>query len=76
MAAIEQGRVCMKTTGKDAGSRVVILKVEDKNSVVVEGPETKRGKCNASHLTPLNEVLEVNSKTQREEIVKMLKVNE
>ena len=73
MPAIETGRVCMKTTGREAGSKVVILKVEDKNNVIVEGPLVKKGKCNVSHLTPLNEVMEVSPKTSREEIIKMLR---
>jgi len=49
---IEVGRVCMKTAGRDAGLKCVVVDVLDQNHVMIAGA-TRRRKCNISHLEPL-----------------------
>ncbi len=55
MAAIEPGRVCVKLTGRDAGSKCVITKVLDSNFVEVRTAMRggKARKVNIHHLEPL-----------------------
>ncbi|RLG55185.1 MAG: 50S ribosomal protein L14e, partial [Candidatus Hydrothermarchaeota archaeon] len=52
MPAIEIGRVCVKTAGREAGKRCVIVDIIDKNFVLVDGPEVQRRRCNIKHLEP------------------------
>ncbi|MFH0860247.1 MAG: 50S ribosomal protein L14e [Candidatus Altiarchaeota archaeon] len=53
MALIEVGRVCVKLRGNDAGEYCVIADTADKNTVIVEGENVKRGKVNIKHIEPL-----------------------
>src|SRR2546426_8305819 len=59
MASIEVGRVCVKTLGREAGLKCVIVDVIDKNFVLVTGPpkltgvkrrDRKSTRLNSSHL--------------------------
>ena len=53
---IEIGRLCMKTAGRDAGCKCVVVDILDDNYVLIDG-ETRRRKCNVLHLEPLKEVI-------------------
>ena len=54
MAAIEVGRICVKTKGRDSGEKVVITKVIDDSYVMIRSPARKKGdrKCAVLHLEP------------------------
>lgn len=54
MAAIQVGRVCVKTKGRDSGEKVVVTKIVDENFVMVRSPIRKKGdrKCSVLHLEP------------------------
>lgn len=54
MAAIEVGRICIKTKGRDSGEKVVVTKIIDENFVMVRSPARKKGdrKCSVLHLEP------------------------
>jgi len=43
------GRICVKTAGRDAGLKCVIVDVLDDKFVLIDG-ETRRRKCNILHL--------------------------
>lgn len=60
---LEQGRVCIKKYGRDAGSRAVVTKVLDKSFVsIISSRRMKERKCNVAHLEFLNEKIDVNDK--------------
>lgn len=60
---LEQGRVCIKKYGRDAGSRAVVTKVLDKGFVnIISATRPKERRCNAKHLEFLNEKIDVNDK--------------
>jgi len=69
MAAIEPGRVCYKTRGREAGKKVVVLELQNLYAIVV-GKGGKKEKCNIRHLFPLKEKIDVNVPV--EEIIKKL----
>jgi len=77
MSAMDVGRVCIKLTGREAGSRCVIVDVIDRNYVVVTGPKertgVKRRRVNMNHLRPLDEVLEISRNASDEEVMCLLK---
>jgi ribosomal protein L14E/L6E/L27E len=58
---LEQGRVCIKKYGRDAGSRAVIVKVLDKGFVsIITSARQKERKCNPKHLEFLDEKVDIN----------------
>lgn len=60
MAAIQVGRVCIKTKGRDSGEKVVITKVIDENFVMVRSPARRKNperKCAVLHLEPTETVV-------------------
>jgi len=65
---IELGRICLKTAGRDAGCKCVIVDILDNNYVLIDG-ETRRRKCNIAHLEPLETVIQI-EKGASHEIVK------
>jgi len=56
MPAIEIGRICVKTAGREAGKKCVIVDVIDKNFVLITGPhqinKVKRRRANIKQLEP------------------------
>jgi large subunit ribosomal protein L14e len=68
---LENGRVCMKIAGREAGKYCVVLKLEDENFALITGPKSvtgvKRRKCNILHLEPTQEKFEL--KEDNDEVV-------
>lgn len=63
MALLEEGRVCIKKAGRDAGEKVVVTKVIDARFVsIVAANRPKERKCNVSHLEFLNETVDTKDK--------------
>ncbi len=73
---MDVGRICVKLTGREAGSRCVIVDVVDRNYVIVTGPlevtGVRRRRVNMSHLQPLDEVIEISRNASDEEITPLL----
>lgn len=65
---IEVGRVCVKTAGREAGKRVVVVDVLDENFVLIAGVGVRRRRCNISHLEPLEQKLEIAKGAADEEV--------
>ncbi|MBD3304214.1 50S ribosomal protein L14e [Candidatus Woesearchaeota archaeon] len=55
---IETGRLCIKTAGRDAGKKCVIVEILDNKFVLIDG-ETRRKKCNQMHLEPLKDKIDI-----------------
>ncbi len=69
---VEIGRVCMKIAGRDAGKIGVIVDVVDDHYVLIDG-ETRRRKCNISHLELLNKVIKIEKGASHEDVLSALK---
>jgi large subunit ribosomal protein L14e len=69
---IEIGRVCVKTAGRDARAKCLVVDILNKNYVLIDG-QTRRRKCNIAHLEPLDKVAKIESNASHEEIVEALK---
>ncbi len=70
MTLLEEGRVCIKKAGRDAGSKVVVTKVIDDRFVSIIAPHRpKERKCNVSHLEFLNEKVDPKDKAQVNKII-------
>lgn len=58
MAAIQVGRVCIKTKGRDSGEKVVVTKLVNENYVMIKSPIRKsERKCSVLHLEPTDTVV-------------------
>ncbi len=77
MPAIEVGRICIKTRGREAGRRCVIVDVIDKNFVLVTGPKSltgvRRRRANINHLNPTEEKINIKRGASDEEVLQALK---
>lgn len=76
MSSLDVGRICVKLTGREAGSRCVIVDVIDRNYVLVTGPQemtgVRRRRVNMSHLRPLDEKVDIARNASDDEILKIL----
>ncbi|MEK6958782.1 MAG: 50S ribosomal protein L14e [archaeon] len=70
---MEIGQVCIKTRGREAGKKVVIISEAKAGKVLTDGPNTKRKLCNVLHLFPLMEKVNIKKDASHEEVVKALK---
>ena len=66
---IEVGRLCVKTAGRDAGLKCVIVDILDNKSVLIDG-QTRRRKCNILHLEPLKDVIKIKKNVSHEDVKK------
>jgi large subunit ribosomal protein L14e len=77
LPAIEIGRVCIKTSGREAGKKCVIVEVIDQNFVLITGPKAitsvKRRRANINHIKTTNEIIEIKKSATDEEITEALK---
>ena len=80
MPAIEVGRVCVKTTGREAEKKCVIVDIIDKNFVLVTGPKStsdvKRRRVNVNHLKLTEEIIKIKRGATDEEVAQVLGVPE
>lgn len=67
----------MKTQGRDAGRRCVVVDLIDKNFALVTGPKqvtgVRRRRVNVNHLTPLDEKIAIEKGATDEQIAALLK---
>lgn len=76
MTATDIGRVCVKTLGREAGSKCVIVDLIDKSYVLVTGPQSltgvKRRRANVRHLQPLGDRIDIAKGADDDEVLKTL----
>lgn len=70
---MEIGQVCIKTKGREAGNKVVILSKVSEGKVLIDGPKVKRKNCNVLHLFPINKKIKIQKEAKHEEVIKLLK---
>jgi len=63
VTAIQIGRIIVKTNGREAGKKAVIVDLINQNYVLVTGPKAltsiRRRKCNIMHLEPTDKLVSV-----------------
>jgi len=73
---MQVGRVCVKTKGREAGKKCVIVDVIDQSFVLVTGPKAlsgvKRRRANVTHLHPLEDHVKILKGASDEEVTKIL----
>lgn len=68
----EVGRVCVKTLGREAGSKCVIVEVIDKNYALIDGLVVKRRRSNIKHLEPLSDKIEISKGASHDDVEKAI----
>ena len=64
----EIGSLCMKTVGRDAGKKCVVIQHLEGPYVLIDG-ETRRRKVNKAHLEPLGKQLDIKEKASHEHVI-------
>ena len=63
MAVIEVGRIVVKTRGREAGKKAVVVDIIDDNFVLITGPKSvtgvKRRKVNILHIEPTDKKIDI-----------------
>jgi large subunit ribosomal protein L14e len=76
MPAVEVGRICMKTAGRENGKKCVIVDVMDKSFVLITGPKAvtgvKRKRVNITHIMPLQDKVDLKRGASDEEVTSTL----
>jgi large subunit ribosomal protein L14e len=76
MVAIEVGRICVKTAGRETGKRCIIVDVIDKNYVLITGPKSltgvKRHRTNVDHMQATEEKIDLKRDATDEDVLKAL----
>ncbi|QGR18953.1 50S ribosomal protein L14e [Stygiolobus azoricus] len=72
MSIIEVGRICVKTRGREAGKKCVIVDIIDENYVLVTGPKdvngVKRRRVNILHIEPTDKKININKGASDEDV--------
>jgi len=70
------GRICVKTAGREAGRKCVVVDIIDDNFVLVTGPKpltgVKRRRANIKHLEPTPYKIDIPRGASDEEVLKAL----
>ncbi len=69
---MEIGRLAIKTAGREAGKKCVIVDVIDNNYVLIDG-DVRRKRCNTAHLEPLAETIKIEKNASHGVIVSEFK---
>ena len=76
MASFEVGCICIKTAGRDALRRCVLVEIIDKNFGLVTGPKNvsgiRRRKVNIAHLEPTGDKISIDKNASDDAVTKAL----
>ena len=76
MPAIEIGRICVKTHGREAGQRCVVVDIVDENFVLISGPKNltgvRRRRTNVRHLEPTQEKVQIKTGASDDDLLKVM----
>jgi large subunit ribosomal protein L14e len=74
---IEIGRIIVKTTGREALRKAVVVDIIDKNYVLITGPPSlsgvKRRRVNIGHLEPTKKKLDIKRQATDEDVLQAAK---
>ncbi len=76
MPAIEVGRICVKTYGREAGRKCVIIDIIDENYVLITGPKhisgVRRRRANINHIEPLDQKIDIQKGAEDDKVIEAL----
>ena len=73
MSGLNIGSLCIKTAGRKAGEKVIVIEIDkEKHIATIIGKNIKKKKCNLRHLMPLNKTRTVNKNISQKEAEKLI----
>lgn len=73
MTVIQVGRIVVKTNGREAGKKAVIVDLINQNFVLITGPKSitaiKRRRCNIGHIEPTDKAISIKRDATDEEVI-------
>lgn len=78
MSAIKVGRIVVKTMGREAGNRAVIVKLIDRNFALITGAgisPIKRRRANINHIEPTATDIEIEADANDKAVAAAVKAN-
>ncbi|MFX0068786.1 MAG: 50S ribosomal protein L14e [Promethearchaeota archaeon] len=76
MPILEIGRICVKTLGREAGKKCVIVEIIDKKFALVTGPkdvsDVKRRRVNINHIELTPDKIDIKKGASDEEVKKVI----
>jgi len=73
MSVYDIGRVCVKTTGREAGKYCVVVDIIDKNYILIDGLNVRRRRANYKHLEPISETIDIKKGASHKNIEEAIK---
>ena len=73
MSVYDIGRVCVKTTGREAGKYCVVVEIIDKNYILIDGLNVRRRRANYKHLEPITEMIDIKKGASHSDIEAAIK---
>jgi large subunit ribosomal protein L14e len=73
MSVYDIGRVCVKTTGREAGKYCIVVDIIDKNYILIDGLNVRRRRANYRHLEPIAETIEIKKGASHSDIESAIK---
>ncbi|MBY9014443.1 MAG: 50S ribosomal protein L14e [Candidatus Lokiarchaeota archaeon] len=73
MSVYDIGRVCVKTTGREAGKYCVVVDIIDKNYVIIDGLNVRRRRANYKHLEPISETIDIKKGAKHSDLEEAIK---
>ncbi len=68
MSVYDIGRLCVKTTGREAGHYCIIVDIIDKNYLLIDGLKVRRRRVNYRHIEPIAETIEIKKGAKHDEV--------
>jgi large subunit ribosomal protein L14e len=68
MSVYDIGRVCVKTTGREAGRYCVVVDI-----IVIDGLNVRRRRTNYKHLEPISETIDIKKGASHDKIEEAIK---
>ncbi|MFX0076556.1 MAG: 50S ribosomal protein L14e [Candidatus Hermodarchaeota archaeon] len=73
MSVYDIGRICVKTTGREAGKYCVVVNIIDKNYILIDGLNVRRRRANYKHLEPIAESVDIKKGASHDDIEAAIK---
>jgi large subunit ribosomal protein L14e len=73
MSVYDIGRICVKTTGREAGKYCVVVDIIDKNYILVDGLTVRRRRANYKHLEPISEMIDIKKGAPHDKVEEAIK---
>jgi len=73
MSVYDIGRICVKTTGREAGKYCVVVDIIDKNYILVDGLTVRRRRANYKHLEPISETIDIKKGASHDKVEEAIK---